>query len=195
MDKRVLVDQLVEKLRKAARIAEAESDAAAIHARDGATAGERVETSQTALEFSRMARAQAMRAREIRAAIDALLSFRPKPLEGRARVELGALVVEQAEGETGLVELAVPPFPAGRTCLARVVVESDREDKLDVLYRTARQPRYHRGQVASAAVHPGTNVVHVRLDAEDLLGPLRVRCGARPGRSVLREVELRLAVP
>lgn len=113
----------------------------------------------------------------------------------RARVELGALVVEQAEGETGLVELAVPPFPAGRTCLARVVVESDREDKLDVLYRTARQPRYHRGQVASAAVHPGTNVVHVRLDAEDLLGPLRVRCGARPGRSVLREVELRLAVP
>ena len=113
----------------------------------------------------------------------------------RARVELGALVVEQAEGETGLVELAVPPFPAGRPCLARVVVESDREDKLDVLYRTARQPRYHRGQVASAAVHPGTNVVHVRLDAEDLLGPLRVRCGARPGRSVLREVELRLAVP
>ena len=112
MDKKVLVDQLVEKLRKAARIAEAESDAAAIHARDGATAGERVETSQTALEFSRMARAQAKRAREIRAAIDALLAFRPKPLEGRARVELGALVeVEDEEGQGQTLFLA--PVGAG----------------------------------------------------------------------------------
>lgn len=110
MDKSALVEQLVEKLRQSARIAEAESEAAAVHARDGATAGERVETSQTALEFSRMARAQARRAREIRAAIDALLAFRPKPLEGRARVELGALVeVEDEEGQGQTLFLA----PAG----------------------------------------------------------------------------------
>lgn len=112
MDKQFLLDQLVEKLRASARIAEAESDVAAIEARDGATPGERVETSQTALEFSRMARAQALRAREIRAAIDALLAFRPKPLEGRARVELGALVeVEDEEGRGQTLFLA--PVGAG----------------------------------------------------------------------------------
>lgn len=112
MEKSTLVEQLIEKLRHAARIAEAESDAAAIEARDGATPGERVETSQTALEFSRMARAQARRAQEIRAAIDALLAFRPKPLEGRARVELGALVeVEDEEGRGQTLFLA--PVGAG----------------------------------------------------------------------------------
>lgn len=112
MDKSILVEQLLEKLRHAARIAEAESDAAAIEARDGATPGERVETSQTALEFSRMARAQARRAREIRAAIEAVAAFRPKPLEGRARVELGALVEvedEQGNGQT----LFLAPAGAG----------------------------------------------------------------------------------
>ena len=110
MDKKALVEQLVEKLRSSARIAEAESDAAAIEARDGATPGERVEDSRTALEFSRLARAQALRAQEIRAAIDALLAFRPKPVADR--VELGALVeVEDEEGRGQTLFLA--PVGAG----------------------------------------------------------------------------------
>ena len=112
MDKAALVEQLIEKLRASARTAEAESDVAAIEARDGATPGERVEDSRTALEFSRMARAQAQRAREIRAAIDTLLGFRPKPFAGRARVELGALVeVEDEEGRGQTLFLA--PVGAG----------------------------------------------------------------------------------
>jgi len=110
MDKQVFVAQLIEKLRASARTAEAESEAAAVEARDGATPGERVEDSRTALEFSRIARAQALRAREIRAAIDLLSEFRPKPLAGRARVELGALVeVEDEEGHGQTLFLA----PAG----------------------------------------------------------------------------------
>jgi len=112
MDKAALVEQLIEKLRASARTAEAESDVAAIEARDGATPGERVEDSRTALEFSRMARAQAQRAREIRAAIDTLLGFRPQPLAGRARAELGALVeVEDEEGRGQTLFLA--PVGAG----------------------------------------------------------------------------------
>ena len=110
MDKTALVEQLIEKLRASARIAESESDAAAVEARDGATAAERVEDSRTALEFSRMARAQALRAQEIRAAIEVLAGFRPKPLEGHARVELGALVeVEDEDGHGQTLFLA----PAG----------------------------------------------------------------------------------
>ena len=112
MDKTALVEQLIEKLRASARTAEAESDAAAIEARDGATPGERVEDSRTALEFSRLARAQALRAQEIRAAIDTLAGFRPRPFERRAPVELGALVeVEDAEGRGQTLFLA--PVGAG----------------------------------------------------------------------------------
>jgi transcription elongation GreA/GreB family factor len=112
MDKSALVEQLIEKLRASARTAEAESDAAAIEARDGATPGERVEDSRTALEFSRIARAQALRAQEIRAAIDVLAAFQPKPFERRAPVELGALVeVEDEEGRGQTLFLA--PVGAG----------------------------------------------------------------------------------
>jgi transcription elongation GreA/GreB family factor len=110
MDKDALVEQLIDKLRATARTAESESEVAAIEARDGATPGERVEDSRTALEFSRMARAQARRAQEIRAAVETLRSFRPRPLAERARVELGALVeVEDEEGRGQTLFLA----PAG----------------------------------------------------------------------------------
>ena len=112
MDKQALVDQLIEKLRASARIADTESDAAAIEARDGATPGERVENSRTALEFSRIARAQALRARELRAAIEALSNFRPRPLAPSARVELGALVEVEDEAGGGQT-LFLAPVGAG----------------------------------------------------------------------------------
>jgi transcription elongation GreA/GreB family factor len=112
MDKAALVGQLIEKLEASALVAEAERDAAAIEARDGATPGERVESSRIALEFSRIARAQALRAREIRIAIEALKAFRPRPLAARARVELGALIeVEDEEGHGQTLFLA--PVGAG----------------------------------------------------------------------------------
>ena len=112
MDKTALVEQLVAKLRASARTAEAESDAAAIEARDGATPGERVLDSRTALEFSRMARAQAERAQEIRAALDALAGFRPPPLASGARVEVGALVEVEDEAGHGQT-LFLAPAGAG----------------------------------------------------------------------------------
>jgi transcription elongation GreA/GreB family factor len=112
MDKAALVDQLVEKLRSSARTAEAESDAAAVEARDGATPGERVDDSRTALEFARIARAQALRAREIRAAIGLLSGFRPKPLAGGAAVVLGALVEVEDEAGHGQT-LFLAPAGAG----------------------------------------------------------------------------------
>ncbi len=112
MDKRALVAQLAEKLRASARIAEAASDAAAEEARDGATPAERREDSRTALEFSRMARAQALRAAEIRAALETLAAFQPAPLPRGAPVALGALVeIEDEEGQGQTLFLA--PVGAG----------------------------------------------------------------------------------
>jgi transcription elongation GreA/GreB family factor len=112
MDKQALVAQLIEKLRVSALVAEAERDAAAIEARDGATPGERVETSRSAIEFSRLARAQALRAQEIRASIETLRAFQPKPLERRARVELGALIEVEDEAGHGQT-LFLAPVGAG----------------------------------------------------------------------------------
>jgi len=112
VNKQLLVAQLIEKLESSARTAETESDAAAIEARDGATPGERVENSRTALEFSRISRAQALRAKEIRTAIAALKKFEPRPLGAHARIELGALVeVEDESGQGQTLFLA--PFGAG----------------------------------------------------------------------------------
>jgi transcription elongation GreA/GreB family factor len=112
MEKAALVAQLIEKLRASAQVAETESNAAADEARDGATPGERVESSRSALEFSRMARAQALRARELRAGIEALAEFRPKPLARGARVELGALVEVEDEAGNGQT-LFLAPVGAG----------------------------------------------------------------------------------
>jgi transcription elongation GreA/GreB family factor len=106
------VEQLIEKLRASARTAESESEAAAEHARDGATAGERVETSQTALEFSRMARAQALRARDLRAAIATLEAFQPGPAAKGARAALGTLVEVEDEDGSGQT-LFLAPVGAG----------------------------------------------------------------------------------
>ncbi|MBI5362747.1 MAG: hypothetical protein HZA53_06180 [Planctomycetes bacterium] len=107
----------------------------------------------------------------------------------------GGFLLEHDAGAAGLVEIDAPEFPSGRTCLARIELESDHADKLDVLYRTQRLPRFHRGQIASATTSAGRQTLYVELDALDLLGPLRLRAGARAGRYVLRSFELRLAAP
>jgi len=112
MDKSLLVRQLMERLRAAIRVAESESAAAAQEAREGATPAERREDSRTALESSRMARAQARRAAELHAALGALDGFRPARQPRGAPIALGALVeVEDEEGAGQTLFLA--PSGAG----------------------------------------------------------------------------------
>ena len=83
MDKAALVAQLVERVRASARTAEAASDAAAEEAREGATPAEKREDSRTALEFSRLAHAQAKRAAQARADVATLEAFRPAHFRAR----------------------------------------------------------------------------------------------------------------
>lgn len=111
----------------------------------------------------------------------------------RATLEGAALVVERGTGSAGLVEIEVPPFPSGRACLVRVEIESPRADKLDVLYRTRGQPRFHRGQVASVRTPAGRAVVHLEIGDLELEGPLRLRAGVESARHVLHGFELRIA--
>lgn len=108
MDKLALVAQLTERLRESARTAEDASDAAADEARSGATPAEKREDARTALEFSRMARAQARRAAQARTDVTTLEAFRPAPLARGASIGLGALVeVEDEEGQ-GLTFFLAP---------------------------------------------------------------------------------------
>jgi transcription elongation GreA/GreB family factor len=108
VDKLALVSQLAERLRASARTAEDASDAAAEEARDGATPGEKREDSRTALEFSRMARAPALRAAQARADVATLESFRPETFARGARIGLGALVEVEDENGQGLTFFLAP---------------------------------------------------------------------------------------
>lgn len=104
----MLVAQLAERLRASARAAESASDAAADEARDGATPGEKREDSRTALEFSRMARAQSLRAEQVRHDLATLESFRPGPLPRGAAIALGALVEVEDEAGQGVTFFLAP---------------------------------------------------------------------------------------
>jgi transcription elongation GreA/GreB family factor len=108
VDKLALVSQLTERLRASARTAEGESDAAAEEARDGASPGEKREDSRTALEFSRLARAQSLRAAQMRADVATLESFRPPAFPRGARIAIGALVELEDEGGQGLTFFLAP---------------------------------------------------------------------------------------
>jgi transcription elongation GreA/GreB family factor len=108
VDKFALVAQLLERLRASARSAEAASDAAAEEAQHGATPSEKREDSRTALQFSRMARAQALRAAQVRAELAALESFRPRAFAAGARIGLGALVEVEDEEGRGLTFFLAP---------------------------------------------------------------------------------------
>jgi len=108
MDKAALVTQLVERVRASARTAEAASDAAAEEAREGATPAEKREDSRTALEFSRLARAQAKRAVQARADVATLEAFRPAVFARGAPIGVGALVEVEDEDGQGLTFFLLP---------------------------------------------------------------------------------------
>jgi transcription elongation GreA/GreB family factor len=141
MDKRFLVDQLIESLRGSAHAALHAQEAAAVEARDGATPAEKREDARAALELGGMARAQGKRAQRAIAEADALAAFRPAPARDGAAIALGAVVeiedAETGEGRTfflapvgagvsltgpggdGLLSVVTPASPIGRAVLGR----------------------------------------------------------------------------
>lgn len=111
---------------------------------------------------------------------------------GKTKLAPGAdgLVVEQLAG-TDMLELPDFPFAPGRRYVLRVDVESAAASWIDVGYRTARDPRYRRGQTFSGATTAGRAVVFIEMNEGGVLGPLRVRLGRGPGRFVVRALEVR----
>jgi transcription elongation GreA/GreB family factor len=154
MDKRFLVDQLIERLRSSAQVALHASESAATEARDGATPAEKREDARAAIEFGSLARAQSRRAQKVISEIDALTTFRPDPWPRSQPIGVGAIVeVEDAdsgEGRTfflapvgagvsltgpggdGFLSVVTPASPIGKAVLGRraddvidVTVEGD----------------------------------------------------------------------
>jgi transcription elongation GreA/GreB family factor len=100
MDKRFLVDQLIDRLRASAHVALHAQEAAAVEARDGATPAEKREDARAALELGGLAKAQGARAQRALAEADSLVAFRPGPLRESAAISVGALV-EVEDGDSG----------------------------------------------------------------------------------------------
>jgi transcription elongation GreA/GreB family factor len=115
VDKRLLVDQLIARLRESLRVAESQRDAAAEEARTGATPAEKRDDARVALEWSNMARAQARRAAQAESDLQALTSFTPPPFERTTPIDVGAVV--EVEHEEGGVTFLLAPAGAGEELL------------------------------------------------------------------------------
>ncbi|HWO22251.1 MAG TPA: GreA/GreB family elongation factor [Kofleriaceae bacterium] len=141
MDKAQLVDQLVAQLEASVRAALAARDSLAAEAREGATPDEKREDARAAHQVAGLGRAQQRRAQQVRAELDSLAGFRPRPLPASAAIGVGAIVeIEDAEtregrtfflapvgagatltgpGGDGILSVVTPVSPIGRAVLGR----------------------------------------------------------------------------
>lgn len=141
MDKQDLLAQLVAHLQATIRDARQAMDAAAAEAREGATPAEKREDSRVALEQSGLARGHKDRLGRALADLAQLEGFEPRPLAGRARIDLGAVVEVESDdvgrtfflapvgagieltgpGGDGYLTVVTPTSPFGRAVLGRAV--------------------------------------------------------------------------
>ena len=144
MDKTALVAQLVTRLRETAHTARVAMEAAAIEARDGATAAEKRENARVSQENSNLARGHLARLDRATDDLAALEKFRLPKLGPKSRVALGAVVEVEDEGEgrtfflapvgagieltgpggDGVLSVVTPASPVGRAVLERIVGET-----------------------------------------------------------------------
>ena len=109
MDKRQLVDQLVNQLQSSARAALSARDAAAAEARDGATPDEKREDARAAHQLHSFGKASQGRAKQALADADSLAAFRPTRLDVHAKISLGAIVeIEDADSGEGRTFFLAP---------------------------------------------------------------------------------------
>lgn len=141
MDKRFLIDQLVDRLRESATVARRAGQAAADEAREGATPAEKREDARVALEQGGLARGQAERATRVAAELSTLEVFRPGRQTPGGPVALGAVVEveDDSQGRTfflapvgagveltgpggdGYLSVVTPQSPIGRVVLGKRV--------------------------------------------------------------------------
>lgn len=141
MDKRFLVEQLMDRLRESVAVARKAGQAAAEEAREGATPAEKREDARVALEQGNLARGQATRAARTAAELSALEIFRPASFPQNGPVALGAVVEveDDAQGRTfflapvgagveltgpggdGFLSVVTPHSPVGKAVLGRKV--------------------------------------------------------------------------
>ena len=109
MDKKVLVDQLVEQLNTSARTALAARNAAAHEAKEGATPDEKREDARAAHQLQTMGKVQQSRAKQAQIDADSLATFRPAALSETAKISVGAIVeIEDAESGEGRTFFLAP---------------------------------------------------------------------------------------
>jgi transcription elongation GreA/GreB family factor len=141
MDKRFLVEQLMERLRETASLARKAGQAAADVARDGATPAEKREDARVALEFGGLAKGQNQRAARVAAEMSKLEIFHPAAIPPNGPVTLGAIVEVEDEalgrtfflapvgagveltgpGGDGFLSVVTPMSPIGKAVIGRRV--------------------------------------------------------------------------
>ena len=69
--------------------------------------------------------------------------------------------------------LLLPPFASGKRFMIEAVVNSPVETTAQLFYLTTGQSKYRDGQSQIAPLKPGRNVIYFRVDALNVIDPIR----------------------
>lgn len=78
-------------------------------------------------------------------------------------------------------QVFLPAFTQGKQFIIQAIVESPTDTVMEMYYLRRGTPDYTNEQSQSAPLVKGRNVVYFRLNAPDLIDPLRMDIGAAPG--------------
>ena len=84
--------------------------------------------------------------------------------------------------------LTLPPFVTGTRFIMQVVINSPVETVAQVYYLRKGQTKYKESQSQVAGLSPGRNVIYFRLDAPDLIDPVRFDPAEAPGEYIIESM-------
>ena len=104
----------------------------------------------------------------------------------RPRIERGDRLVVYAAGDDA--SLILPRFAAGKRFIVQVVINSPVETTAQLYYLTNGQTKYRESQSQIAKLVPSRNVVYFRVDAPNVIDPIRFDPSAAPGEYTIESM-------
>ncbi len=123
--------------------------------------------------------------------------------EARTSAQLGTIrAVSQATmspAENGIQVTAtgddpvlhLPPFAAGKRFIVQVTIDSPADSGIQLFYKVAGDAEYLESRSALYPLKAGQNVVYWRVDADNVIDPLRLDPGYTRGTYVVRSIVAR----
>lgn len=108
--------------------------------------------------------------------------------QGTMSVADNKLTLTATGDDAGLI---LPPFAAGKRFIVEATYDSPADTMAQLFYKTSGQKDYSEANSQAASVKAGRNVIYFRVDAPNIIDPLRFDPGAVPGVYVLESMVAR----